>query len=72
MTDRRNLKKCETCTFYDPIDEAVGRCRLHPPRVIQAVGPDEEPCGQTVWPVLGKDEWCSKFEMVITAQAAMI
>jgi hypothetical protein len=66
--------KCETCKFFDnqpPSElgrgqraELYGYCRRHPPFVIQQLMVGSQPSkAQTVWPVVGKSQWCGEYKV---------
>ena len=66
-------EKCETCRFFHderPSEmgpgtrsELFGYCRCHPATVIQQYAGAQRPSTpRTVWPVVGKEQWCGEYK----------
>ena len=55
------IPKCWTCHWYEYVQTFDGRgiCRLNPPVVIPLLG--NTPTSDTVFPLVGKDDWCGKW-----------
>lgn len=52
---------CMSCRFFDPHlynNATTGRCRRHPPRVVQTAA--ENPFES--WPTVDRLEWCGEFQ----------
>ncbi|MFL2669068.1 MAG: hypothetical protein ACJ0HT_05775 [Alphaproteobacteria bacterium] len=58
------IGRCNSCRHYDsePFGAVnYGQCRYYPPQTI-----DKQPEGlpRGIWPVVGYDDYCSKFDEV--------
>lgn len=47
--------RCETCRWWDRIDNECGLCRVNPPALIQ-----DDVDGH--WPIVEPDDWCGEHE----------
>lgn len=63
---QRNTPTCETCVFFHHQAGGSGVCRRHPPRVIQVHVGHSEPwlSESTVWPDVGRDDFCGEHQKV--------
>jgi hypothetical protein len=61
--------ECIDCTKFKQVNDEAGKCRAHPPVIVESLFVDDMNEDMTSvidfmtrWPIVGIDDWCAEFQ----------